>query len=70
MSDYFSYIDKDIIESISASKIVIPKYAGYWQHGKAPFTLRLAITYKPKWITRKLVKWLLEIEWFDLKEGK
>ena len=41
------------------------KVVGYWRVAKGPHGLHLAVYQKPNWLQRKLVKWLLTIEWID-----
>jgi len=42
--------------------IVLPQYVGSWQMGGS-YGLRISVTKKPRWLTRKVAAWLLEWEW-------
>lgn len=37
---------------------------GHWEFG-SPIGLRVRVTKKPRWLTRKMAKFLLELEWRD-----
>ncbi len=40
----------------------LPVYVGGWQMGQFRFNL----TKRPRWLTRVMMKWLLEWEWRDV----
>ena len=41
-----------------------PNYVGYWELG-GQYGLRLCQSIKPRWLTRLLMGWILEIRWKD-----
>jgi hypothetical protein len=49
--------------NLSAS-ISFPRYVGYWQHGNTTF----AMTKKPRWLTRIMMRLVFETTWKDNTE--
>ncbi len=47
-----------------SSSISFPRYAGHWQHGNTS----LAMTKKPRWITRVMMRLVFETTWKDNTE--
>ena len=47
-----------------ASSISFPRYVGYWQHGNTT----LAMTKKPRWLTRVMMRLVFETTWKDNTE--
>ena len=43
---------------------IFPRYAGYWQHGNTT----LAMTKKPRWLTRIMMRLVFETTWKDNTE--
>ena len=43
---------------------ITPIYAGHWQVGGAP-GLSIYLSKRPRWLTRVLMRWLVEWEWVD-----
>lgn len=41
-----------------------PKWVGYYQIGGSP-GLRVSATVRPRWLTRVLLRWLIEWDWVD-----
>lgn len=50
--------------SYSSLSITSPRYAGYWQHGNTT----LAMTKKPRWLTRIMMRLVFETTWKDNTE--
>jgi hypothetical protein len=46
------------------SSISFPRYAGHWQHGNTS----LAMTKKPRWLTRVMMRLVFETTWKDNTE--
>ena len=46
------------------SSISFPQYVGYWQHGNTNF----AMTKKPRWLTRIMMRLVFETTWKDNTE--
>lgn len=46
------------------SSISFPQYVGYWQHGNTS----LAMTKKPRWLTRIMMRLVFETTWKDNTE--
>lgn len=46
------------------TRLRVPLFVGYWQLG-GPAGIRYPLTRRPRWLTRRLTRWLLEWEWFD-----
>jgi hypothetical protein len=44
-----------------------PEYAGYWELSSAPNSFRIAITQKPNWLHRKMVKLMFGWTWIEGK---
>ena len=44
-----------------APSISFPRYVGYWQHGNTT----LAMTKKPRWLTRVMMRLVFETTWAD-----
>lgn len=60
-------IGVDEVTAIGAGTFAIQqpaKYVGYWTIG-GPSGLRVAMTRRPRWLTRVLCRWLLEWIWTD-----
>ncbi len=53
----------------SVRPLELPKYLGAWQIGGS-IGLRISVTKKPRWLTRFLLKWLIEWEWIDIEPRK
>ena len=47
-----------------SASIRFPRYAGYWQHGNTT----LAMTKKPRWLTRIMMRLVFETTWKDNTE--
>jgi hypothetical protein len=43
---------------------VPPPPIGYWQIS-GPLGIQVCVSRRPRWLTRKMVAWLLEWEWRD-----
>jgi hypothetical protein len=41
-----------------------PKYVGYYRIGGTP-ALHIPLTVRPRWLTRVLMRWLVEWDWHD-----